>query len=137
MISLNLTEKAYIAGIVDGEGTVTLARKHKNETPSPMVSIANCNLDLLLWVRKKTNCGTMHTRPANKKHRAAYELRIRSDKALNFLKEIKNLLRIKKPHAELLLKSYKSVTVRNGRYNAAQLEEKMKLVKAIRRLNRR
>jgi hypothetical protein len=28
---LTATDAAYIAGLIDGEGTVTLTRKHKNE----------------------------------------------------------------------------------------------------------
>ena len=36
---MNEVEKAYIAGIVDGEGTIGLWRHHKNETASPMVTI--------------------------------------------------------------------------------------------------
>ncbi|WP_291651355.1 hypothetical protein [Clostridium sp.] len=38
------TEKAYIAGIIDGEGSVMLQRIHKNEHPSPCVSIASTTL---------------------------------------------------------------------------------------------
>lgn len=46
-------EKAYLAGIVDGEGTVTLMKHHKNETPTPSVSIANNSLRLLEWIKTK------------------------------------------------------------------------------------
>lgn len=37
-------EKAYIAGIVDGEGTVTLTRQHKNETATPCVIVSSNEL---------------------------------------------------------------------------------------------
>ena len=29
------TEKAYIAGIIDGEGSIMLQKIHKNEHPAP------------------------------------------------------------------------------------------------------
>ena len=34
---MNEVEKAYIAGIVDGEGSIGLWRHHKNETHTPNV----------------------------------------------------------------------------------------------------
>lgn len=33
-------EKAYIAGIIDGEGSIMLQNFHKNQLPSPCVTIA-------------------------------------------------------------------------------------------------
>lgn len=38
---MNETSKAYIAGIIDGEGSIMLLRLHKNELPRPCVSIAS------------------------------------------------------------------------------------------------
>ena len=43
------TEKAYIAEIIDGEGSIMLTRFHKNEYHSPCVSIASTDLELLEW----------------------------------------------------------------------------------------
>jgi hypothetical protein len=37
-------EKAYIAGIIDGEGSIMLQNFHNNEYPSPCVSIASTTL---------------------------------------------------------------------------------------------
>lgn len=34
------TDAAYIAGLIDGEGTVTLTRKHRNENRQLCVSIS-------------------------------------------------------------------------------------------------
>lgn len=38
-------EKAYMAGIIDGEGSIMLTCFHKNQLPAPCVSIASvsCN----------------------------------------------------------------------------------------------
>lgn len=51
------TEKAYIAGIIDGEGSVMLQRIHKNEHPSPCVSITSTTLELLEWVKDTVGKG--------------------------------------------------------------------------------
>lgn len=135
---LNLVKKAYIAGIIDGEGTITLSRKHVNETPSPVVSISNCNLELLTWIKKSVGNGIIQTKKAAKiNHSTGYEFRLKGNKAIEFLKEIKRFLRIKRIHAELIISDYKLVTPRNGKYSQDQLRRKSKLVEKIRKLNQR
>lgn len=41
---------AYIAGLIDGEGTITLTRLHANENRRLVVSIANTEFQLLQFV---------------------------------------------------------------------------------------
>ena len=48
---LSDTEAAYLAGIVDGEGTITLTRTHRGERRRPVVSISSTELSLLQYVR--------------------------------------------------------------------------------------
>ena len=50
---MNNIEKAYLAGVVDGEGTVSLMKHHPNEMPSPVVAIASNSLGLLEWVKRR------------------------------------------------------------------------------------
>ena len=38
---LGQTDAAYIAGLIDGEGTVTLSRRHRNENRQLVISISN------------------------------------------------------------------------------------------------
>jgi hypothetical protein len=130
-------EKAYIAGIIDGEGTVTLTRDHLREFPAPKVSVANNDLKLLEWVKDKAGTGVIIKRSKRHPHHGnQYVLDISNDRALRLLSEIKEYLIIKKPHAELLVQRYKAVTPRNGRYSKDIMSEKMKLVAEIRALNR-
>jgi hypothetical protein len=133
-----MQEKAYVAGIIDGEGTVTLTRRHKNETPSPNVSIANTNIEMLKWIREKIGCGIIVKRSKRKtNHSTSYVLTLSDYNALTLLADIKNFLIIKKPHAELILKHYKKSTPRNGKYTKKQTEMKKWLVDEIRKLNQR
>ena len=44
---LSREHAAYIAGVIDGEGTVTLTRKHKNEHRQLCVSISSTEKDIL------------------------------------------------------------------------------------------
>ena len=46
------TDAAYIAGLVDGEGTITLSRRHREDTRQLVVSIANTEVHLLEYVLK-------------------------------------------------------------------------------------
>lgn len=134
---MNAQEKAYIAGIIDGEGTITLSRSHINEMPSPKVSVANNSLELLSWIRKTAGTGVIIKRSKRlPTHGSQYVLDISNDLALALLLEIKEFLIIKRPHAELLLERYKETTPRNGRYTEEQLAKKLKLVDDIRALNR-
>jgi len=131
-------EKAYIAGLIDGEGTVTLSRKHSNETASPEVSIANNDLQLLAWVRNAVAAGKISLKRKNRPHHhQSYTWSIRDNKAISFLNEIKNYLIVKKQQAELITTSYKMYTPRNGKYTPEMLKRKLELVAQIRKLNQR
>jgi hypothetical protein len=134
---LKEAKKAYLAGIIDGEGTVTLTKHHRNETPSPSVSVANNNLELLEWIKGLVG-GTIISKKKRKvHHHDSYAWTIRSDKAIKLLKDIKRYLIVKKPQADLIIKKYKSVTHRSGKYTPEMLEKKMCLVAEIRILNKR
>jgi hypothetical protein len=129
-------ERAYIAGIIDGEGTITLSRAHANEMPAPKVSVANNNLPLLNWIKEKVGTGVIITRSKRAPHHGSqYVLDISDNSALKLLAEVKEYLIIKKPHAELLVLQYKAVTPRNGRYTKKLLFKKLQLVARIRALN--
>ena len=45
--SLSPVDAAYIAGLVDGEGTITLSRKHAGEGRQLVLSISNTERPLL------------------------------------------------------------------------------------------
>jgi len=134
---LEEVEKAYLAGIVDGEGTVTLMKHHKNETPAPHVSVANNNLYLLKWIKSIVGGNICRKKKRLPHHKDSYAWNVRQDRALCFLNEIKQYLKIKKQQAELISSTYKKVTNRAGRYTPEMMERKMKLVAKIRVLNQR
>jgi len=137
VIPLVELEKAYIAGIVDGEGTVTLMKHHKNETPIPFVSVANNNLKLLQWIKQRCGGLIVSKKKYKPQHNDSFAWSVRQDRALRFLKEIVKYLIIKKPQATLILKKYKVVTHRAGKYTPKMFSDKMKLVAKIRELNQR
>ena len=129
-------EKAYIAGIVDGEGSIGLWH-HKNETHMPNVSIVNNSLELLEWIKLRIGGTIVSKKKRLKHHRNSYCLSVRQDRAIRFLNEIKKFLIIKKLQAELIIKEYKSVTHRAGKYTPEMLKKKAELVARMRKLNQR
>lgn len=129
--------KAYLAGIVDGEGSVTLMKHHKNETPIPYVSVTNNNAELIRWIKSIVG-GTVCTRKARlPQHNTTYVWSVRHDRAIRFLNEIKVYLIVKRQQADLITSSYKNVTSRSGRYTPEMLARKYELVAEIRKLNQR
>jgi hypothetical protein len=55
--TLSSADAAYIAGLIDGEGTVTLSREHRDERRRLVVSIANTDLALLRFVLGTVGAG--------------------------------------------------------------------------------
>ncbi len=50
-------DAAYIAGLIDGEGTITLSRKHKNDNRQLVISISNTEQPLLDYVLATVGAG--------------------------------------------------------------------------------
>lgn len=67
-------EKAYIAGIIDGEGSIMLQRFLKRDLPAPCVSIASTTIELLEWVKKVSGVGTIRKKKNynEEKHKDCY-----------------------------------------------------------------
>ena len=122
------TEKAYIAGIVDGEGSIMLTKFHKNQYHSPCVSIASTDLELLEWVKNTIKGGKITSKKIYNKnrHKNSYTYTIIYDEAIQLLQDIEPYLVIpkKKARAQHIIVNYKQVTIRNGRYNEAQRQAK-------------
>ena len=122
------TEKAYIAGILDGEGSIMLQKFHAKEHPSPCVSIASTTLELLEWIKKTVGKGVIVKKKNYnpEKHQDCYSYKLKYNDAINLIKDLYPYIIIpaKRKRAELILTKYKSLTPRNGHYT-----EKMKISK--------
>ena len=102
---------AYTAGIVDGEGCITIAnsgkitgRKHRPQIM--MVSVANTNEWLVQWLKMEYGGNISF---ANRKNRRlgcklCYRWGISAHAALGFLELVSPYLQLKRPQAELAMK---------------------------------
>lgn len=122
------TEKAYIAGIIDGEGSIMLQRIHKNEFPSPCVSVASTSLELLNWLKKTIGKGMIISKKNYNPevHKDCYSYVLRRNDAIKLIDEICPYLVIdsKKKRAKLIIEKYKALTPRNGRYTDEMIKAK-------------
>ena len=131
--SLDRIDAAYIAGLIDGEGTVTLTRKHKNENRQLCVSISSTEIDLLEFELSRTGVGKITNKQASKSHHAhSYAYAVYNRQALSLLAQTLSYLKsYKHDRAALILKDYLAVTPRTGKYTAEILARKKQFAQAV------
>jgi hypothetical protein len=119
---LSVSEAAYVAGIIDGEGTITLTRTHRGENRRPLLSISSTEPALLLYVQSVIGTGRITRKVcARSHHTPSFTYVLTSRRALGVLSQVAKYLRTyKSARARLLLDEYCAVTPRNGRYTAEQ-----------------
>jgi len=116
--SLRAVDAAYIAGLIDGEGTVTLTRKHRNENRQPAVTISNTERPLLDFVLVTVGAGKITgKRTTSPVHSPSFTYAIYNRQALDLLEQIQPYLRTyKAERTALILRDYLALTPRNGKY---------------------
>jgi hypothetical protein len=124
VLSLDPRDAAYIAGLIDGEGTITLSREHRNENRRLVVSIASTERCLLEFVADRMGCGKITNKcTVSERHTLSFAFRVTNRQALELLRQVQPYLRsYKVTRAALALKYYLALTPRNGRYAAGQKE---------------
>lgn len=109
--TMSATEAAYFAGFMDGEGTITIVRSKTPERRTgwkfnALVSVANCDRDVLMWLRTTCGNGWIHTTKKTLQkahHRMGYSLRFTPHQMRHLLPQIVLYLHCKKVQAQLLL----------------------------------
>lgn len=143
MVSLD-----YLAGFVDGEGSLSLARKPRRGSPEycVRVSIANTNREILGEIQQELGGTIAESRRRNPKWKLGYSLIWTNAAAVGILRRIAPHLRVKSSNAVALLEytehviEYGRPRDRKGRILPLSKEE-MKVREAyherLRRLNAR
>lgn len=118
-----MEDLAYMAGIVDGEGSIVLTRKYRNGMPIPVLAVDSTDPELLDWI-KETFGGSIKTKKKYAAHhRQAYTWTLTRRQALGLLEKLLPFLKLhrKRARVELLLECYLAATPRNGKYTAHHL----------------
>lgn len=130
----------YLAGIVDGEGTISIAKSGHGKGLMPYISIANTNLKLIEEISgflKSIGVGfhVSKKQPRKSNHQVSYSLNVRYNHAIKLAELLRWKLVIKSEQARMLIEDYKKCTPRNGKYNKEQLEMKSKFFTCLQSLN--
>jgi len=134
---LKAVDAAYIAAMIDGEGSIMLIRAHKNEYRRIWISISNCDKKMLEWVSQKIGIGKVYSKKIyNERHMPTFFYRIDGRRSLPLLKQICPYLRTyKKERAKLILKYFLKLTPRNGKYSEKMLTKKKIFTEKFMKLN--
>jgi intein/homing endonuclease len=110
---------AYIAGLIDGDGSILLSKRHKSDNRQLVISISNNDRALLNEILGIVGAGKITGKRTNsKKHNQNFTYSISNRQALQLLKYIDPYLKTyKRKRAELVLETYIKVTPRNGKYS--------------------
>lgn len=109
---------AYVAGLVDGEGTITLSLEHRGERRRIVVSISNTDRALLEFVRETVGAGWITAkRTYSERHTPSFAYKITNRQALDLLSQIARYLKTYRARrAEMAIQHYVALTPRNGKY---------------------
>ena len=131
------TQAAYLAGLVDGDGSITLTRRHRNENRQLVLSISNTDFELLNWVNMLIGAGRVtKKRTYKEQHKQSGEYRIENRQALGLIRQLAPYLQTYKAlRANLVLSDYVRLTPRNGFYTQDILRERDAFVEKFLALN--
>lgn len=118
---LSVSDAAYIAGLVDGEGTIALTRKHARDNRQLVISISSTERPILDFVQTSLGVGKItRKRTSRAHHRPGLTYTVANRQALALLEQIHPYLHsYKYARGALVLTNYLALTPRNGKYNEA------------------
>ena len=123
-------DAGYLAGLIDGEGTVTLSRRNLNKHRALVITISSTEMSILKYVQKITGVGKITNKRITKaNHTPSFTYQVANRQALDILKQTADFFRsYKRDRARLAVQDYIRLTPRNGRYSPAQLQERTKFI---------
>lgn len=101
-IKLTETQKAYIAGVIDGEGCICLYKS--NSRHILCVSFTSTDKRLIAYLSKLLDWNFAYTKPKNRIWKTSYRLQAMDSRSERALKDILPYLIIKREQAELALR---------------------------------
>ncbi len=127
------TDAAYIAGLIDGEGTVTLSRRHRNENRQLCVTISSTERPMLEHVLEVVGVGKITNKATvSKKHAPSFTYSISNRQALHLLEIVSPWLRsYKRERTRLILRDYVRLTPRNGKYSPSLKAERQRFESTV------
>ena len=128
--TLSPIEAGYLAGIIDGEGTITLSRRNLNKHRALVITVSSTEQSILKYVQAITGVGKITNKRITKaNHTPSFTYQVANRQALEILKQtVTHLRSYKADRARLALIEYPRLTPRNGRYSPVQLQERTQFI---------
>lgn len=130
---------AYLAGIIDGEGTITITRHRQYQRPhwvcKTFLWVSNTNPRLIRTLKKRHDGAIGCTTRAEKNHKDALYWRVMAhERIYSILDSCLPYLIIKRRQAEIMLKFIES---RRARYRLQYSKRELQMQARIRKMNER
>lgn len=100
-------ELAYLAGVIDGEGSFVISRSHHPDCKGPVfvpfMAVSNTSYKLISWVRGRIG-GSLVTRKKDQRWRTCYQIQVYPKKLVELLPKIIPFLVVKQDQAKTMLR---------------------------------
>jgi intein/homing endonuclease len=121
-------EYAYLAGIIDGEGSILLSKNNKSDKfRKPVISVTSTSEELILYLKFTFGGNIVNQKIYKDHHKKSWIWKLRNKAAINLLSSILPFMKEKEKirRAKLLCEIYPLLTIRNGKYSSKQIEDKL------------
>lgn len=111
-------ERGYLAGILDGEGSITIGKRHPLRNRSPQhglsIQISNTSEEVIKWLHCRLGGCISELHSEKRGYRRCYTIQIAGNVACSLLKYLVDIMIIKKPQALLGIKFWEKRKITIG-----------------------
>lgn len=120
-----MKEIIYLAGLIDGEGSILLEHNKKGCWRTPAVSISTTTIEMINFIPSLYG-GTISRKLPKPNCLPEFSYKVVCDKALKLMGDILPYIKhpTKRQRILYLIDNYKKYTKRNGKYNEKETEKK-------------
>lgn len=118
----------YTAGLIDGEGTITLSKTNASDKyRHPVVSVTSTSYELLEFLKDNFGGHISVQKVYKETHKQSWSWAVSNDAAIKMIEQIYPFIKEKRKgnRAKMIIEQYKKLTVRNGKYTETQKQSKL------------
>lgn len=131
------TETAWLAGYIDGDGSISISRKTGRRFGSLIIAIDSTDLEILEYVQDLVGGNIVRKKKYADHHRQAYTWRLLgANNIIDLCTQVAPYLKCnaKKARAELIRDHWREATPANGQYDEQRLAKKVRFEEEFMRL---